>query len=151
MKALALALYYLEKRARTEKELRDKLARKQVPPQEIEAVLAKLKEIGYVDDVKYAAQFQRARNDYRPMGVRRLKIELQLKGVPREIIETVKVEKDDELALAQAAAESRLRQYANLDPETFRRRMTGFLARRGFGYDVIKQTLDSLPENPYSP
>lgn len=144
MKALQLALYYLEKRARTEKELREKLARKQIPPQEIEAVLVKLKEFGYIDDVKFAQNFQRARNDYKPMGVRRIKLELAIKGVPKDIVSTISAEKEDEYQLALAAAESRLRQYANLEPAVFERRMTGFLARRGFSYDTIKKVLNEL-------
>lgn len=146
MNALGLALYYLEKRARTEKELRQKLARKQVPPQEIEAVLAKVKSYGYIDDVKFAKNFQRARNDYKPMGVRRIKLELAVKGVPREIVQSISAEKEVEYQLALTAAKTRLRQYANLDPLTFRRRLTGFLARRGFGFDAIKYVFEQLKE-----
>lgn len=146
MNGLQLALYYLQKRARTEQELRDKLTRKQVPPQEIEAVLVRLRQLGYVNDQQYAINYQRARNDYKPMGVRRIKLELQLKGVPKDIVQTISAEKEEELALAREAAEGRLRQYRSLDPEVFRRRMTGFLARRGFGYDTIKQTLSYLEQ-----
>jgi regulatory protein len=143
-RGLQLALYYLEKRGRTEKELREKLARKEVPPQEIEAVMAKLKELGYVDDVKFVANFQRSRNEYKPMGVRRLKQELYIKGAPKELIETVTAEKEVEQELAFQAAQTRLRQYSNLEPEVFKRRMTGFLARRGFNYGTIKQVLERL-------
>lgn len=144
MKALQIALRYLERRARTEAELRQKLADRQVPPQEIEAVLVKLRQYGYIDDQKFARDFQRARNDYKPMGVQRIKIELKLKGIPKEIVQNVSAEPEDEVELAYRAAETRLRQYSNLDPETFKRRMTGFLARRGFGYGTIKSVLIRL-------
>ena len=150
MDAFALALYYLERRARTEKELRDKLARKQVPADTIETILTKLKGLGYINDQKFAQNFQRYRNDFKPVGLRRLKMELYQKGVPKEIIQSVSVEKDDEERLALEAAKTRLRQYSNLDSETFKRRMIGFLSRRGFTYDTIKRimtTLDSKENN----
>lgn len=146
MKALQLALYYLGRRARTEQELRDKLARKQIPPQEIEAVLAQLKGYGYIDDEKFARDFQRARNDYKPMGVQRIKLELRRKGIAKEILETVAAEKEEEINLALTAAETRLRQYAGLEPAVFERRMMAFLARRGFSYDVIKRVFERLQE-----
>lgn len=144
MNALQIALRYLERRARTEAELRQKLADRQVPPQEIEAVLVKMKEFGYIDDKKFAENFQRSRNDYKPTGVQRLRIELTQKGVSREIVQQVQAEKEDEVELAYQAAQTRLRQYSNLEPAVFERRMVGFLARRGFGYDVIKRVMTRL-------
>ncbi len=143
-KGLSLALYYLQARARTEQELRDKLTRKQVPPQEIETVLLKLKELGYVNDQKFAKDFQRSRNDYKPTGLRRLRLELQLKGVDRHILEQLEATKEAEYQLALAAAETRLRQYQHLEPAVFERRMIAFLARRGFGYDTIKQVISQF-------
>lgn len=144
MKALELALQYLERRARTEAEIRQKLSDNAVPPQEVEAVLAKLKEYGYIDDVKLASNFQRIRDDYKPMGIGRIKLELKHKGVPKEIIQTISAEREQEFALATRAAASRRRQYEGLDAQTFRRRMTGFLSRRGFNYDIILRVLKSL-------
>jgi regulatory protein len=147
MKALALALRYLERKARTEAEIRQKLVDKQVPPQEIEAVLVKLKSYGYINDEKYAVDFQRARNDYKPMGVRRIKLELQQKGIEKEIIAKVAADKEAEYQLALEAAQTRLRQYRNLTPDVFYRRMTGFLARRGFNYETIKQVFEHLKKS----
>lgn len=144
MNGLQIALRYLERRARTEVELRHKLTDRQIPPQEIEAVLAKLKELGYVNDQKYAEDFQRSRNDYKPMGTQRLRMELRQRGVPKEIIQHVHAEKEDEIVLAYRAAQARLRQYSHLAPAVFERRMIGFLARRGFHYDVIKQAMQRL-------
>ncbi len=144
MDPFQLALRYLERRARTEQELREKLARRQVPPQAIEAVLAKLKDYGYINDTTFAINWQRYRNDFKPMGVRRIKLELYQKGVAKEIIATVSAEKEAELTLARQAAETRLRQYAHLDRPTFERRLSAFLARRGFDYRTVKQIVDEL-------
>ncbi len=144
MKAFSLALYYLERRARTGEEVRLKLGQKQIPAQEIEAALAGLKARGLVNDAKFATDWQRQRNDYKPMGVHRLRLELRRKGLPKEIIATVSTVKADECRLAEAAAETRLRLYANLEPAVMKRRLTGFLVRRGFGYEIIKYVLENL-------
>lgn len=144
LNAMKLALYYLGRRARTEQEMRDKLAAKEIPTEEIEAVIKKLKEYGYIDDQKFAQDFQRSRDDYRPTGVRRLKLELRQKGIDKEILEKVTVEPDREFQLAAAAAQSRLRQLSNLPAPDFNRRMMAFLTRRGFNYDVIKRVLTDL-------
>lgn len=142
--AMKLALYYLGRRARTEQEMRDKLAVKQIPAEEISSVIKKLKEYGYIDDQKFALDFQRARDDYRPTGVGRLKLELKQKGVAKEILERIAIDPDKEFRLALAAAKSRYRQLAGLPKADFGRRMMAFLARRGFNYDVIKRVLADL-------
>ncbi len=139
-----IALRYLERRARTEYELRQKLAAKKVAPSEIDTVIERLKGYGYINDLKFAKDWQRYRDDFKPMGKRRLKLELSLKGVPKEAIATVEVDPEKEYRLALEAAESRLRQYRLLDPPTWRRRLTGFLGRRGFGYETIKRVLADL-------
>lgn len=144
MSALQIALRYLERRAHTEQELRQKLEAKATPPHEIEVVLSKLKGYGYVDDAKFARDWQRARNDYRPMGIRRIQFELRRKGVAKEIVRTISAEREEEYQLAFKAAAARRWQYQGLEPQTFRRRMAGFLTRRGFNYDIIKAVLSSL-------
>lgn len=144
MNALQIALRYLEKRARTEKELRDKLAQRQVAPTEIDEIVAKLKSYGYINDQKFVIDYQRYRNDFKPMGVQRLKMELYQKGVNKEAMQLLQASKEEERQLALAAAESRLRLYSKLEPSVFERRMTGFLARRGFSYETIKYVLSRL-------
>ncbi len=148
MNPLHIALRYLERRARTEKELRQKLADRYVVPQEVEAVLGKLKDLGYINDQKFALDFQRSHDDYKPVGKQRLKMDLTMKGVPKEIIATITTDKEKEYTLALRAAQTRLRQYANLDSQIFYRRMSGFLARRGFDYGTIKRVIEDVRTKP---
>jgi regulatory protein len=141
---MQVALRYLQRRARTESEIRKKLADREIPPQEIEAVMVRLREYGYINDQKFAVDYQRFRNDYKPMGQQRLRQELRLKGVPKDITEKVSADFEVEKELAYRAAQTRLRQYSNLTPEVFQRRMIAFLGRRGFSYSVIKTVLERL-------
>lgn len=149
MDAFRLALRYLERRARTEQEIRHYLTRREVPSRLIGTVLAKLKEYGYVNDAKFALDFQRARNDYKPMGLYRIKRELSNKGVPKEIVSSLEVSREKEYHLALEAAKTRVRQYQGLDRQTFYRRLAGFLSRRGFGYDTVKKVIDALLKDHY--
>ncbi len=51
-----------------------------------------------------------------------------------------------ELREALILAERKARSYATLDPATFRRRLSGFLLRRGYGYDVVSKVVKRLAE-----
>lgn len=145
-RALSYALWLLGRKARTEAEMRTKLEGKKFDQIIIDSVIKKLKDQKLIDDLKYAVNYQRTRDDYKPMGSRRLKQELYKKGIAKDILESVKAEPDKEFDLALKAAETRLRQYARLDKETFRRRLSSFLTRRGFSYPTIKQVLTKLKE-----
>lgn len=144
MDAFSLALYCLGRRACTEQEIRDKLQQKKMPSDEIEAAILRLKRLRYIDDIAYANNFQRSRDSYKPTGLRRLQMELRQKGVGREIVESLSADKEKELALAIEAGRTRLRQYSSLEKTVYSRRMTAFLARRGFSYDIIVRALALL-------
>ncbi len=106
-----------------------------------------------LDDAQFAAQWVQAKTRVegsRPMGRRRLTQELFQKGVSKEeVTEAVgKVTDDAELELARAAARKKVRAVPS-NPEVLRteqQKMIGFLQRRGFGWQVVKQvTREVLP------
>ena len=80
------------------------------------------------------------------MGTRLLAQELFLKGISKEIMDLVLVEGDftDEVEVAKEALERKLRSWKLLDPQTLKRRVYGFLGRRGFSFDVIAKVIESL-------
>lgn len=138
-------LRFLSYRPRSEKEVIDYLRKKDVPEGAAEKVLARLKEKGHVDDEKFAQLWVANRSEFRPRGRRALLAELRQKGVPNPIIERA-VEVLDEEKLARLAAEKQARRYRQLDWVEFRKKMTGFLARRGFNYEIISQTVREMWE-----
>ncbi|MEK7202044.1 MAG: regulatory protein RecX [Patescibacteria group bacterium] len=137
--ALEYALKLLGYRARTEKELRERLRDKKYQPEEIDVVLAKLAKIGFVDDQKFAENYVRDKLSISRRGPRRIYFELIKHGVAKEIAEqaTKAIEKEEELATAQSLLRSRQRQWAKLEPQAKKRRAIGLLARRGFSSDLI--------------
>ncbi|HUY80503.1 MAG TPA: regulatory protein RecX [Acidobacteriaceae bacterium] len=84
------AVNALGRRMRTVAELQ-RLMRTRVEPDEngkakIEAVVARLKEYGYLNDADYAANYARLRQENAKFGKRRVRQDLTVKGVHAEVI-----------------------------------------------------------------
>jgi len=147
-KAWNAALRLLEARPRSEHELRDRLRRKEYTPGQIDAAIARLRELQLIDDAHFARLWIANRRALNPRGVRALRDELRAKGVEREIVERVVAEQDDperEHAACLSVARKALRRYDSApDRATFTRRMGGFLQRRGFGWETVQPILEQL-------
>src|SRR3954470_21375392 len=96
-KYLALLYRYLTIRNRSEKEIRDYLTKKQAEPQVIESLIALLYEQKFLNDEAFARAWVRSRARFRPRGKRVLIMELNQKGIDKELIEKVLSEEDEEL------------------------------------------------------
>lgn len=138
----ARALDMLESRARAVDELRRLLIRKGHPPDEIEAAIARLRATGVLDDANFARQLARSKALGAGLSRRRIQLELTRRGVAREISEQAiedvfAEERVDEDAVIERVARKKLRTLARLDAATQRRRLYGYLARRGYDADDI--------------
>ena len=83
------------------------------------------------------------------MSRRRIAAELAKRGVAREladaaIAEVMSDENIDERAIVEAAAAKKFRSFAKLDADVQRRRLYGFLARKGFAPDLVRETVQRL-------
>ena len=70
--------------------------------------------------------------------------ELRHKGVTEEAIEQALSQLPDEETLAYQTAKRYANRLAGMDWETFRRKLTGFLGRKGFGYETIAPTVKQV-------
>ncbi len=148
-KATSTALNLLAYRSRSEGEIRRKLQQGGYPEATADLVLDKLRGWHYVDDEDFARRWIENRSAHRPRGARLLAQELKAKGVPSAITaEALEEAELDEASDALALARQRSRQLRDLDPQVRERRLTGFLARRGYSFDVIRATLESLRQEP---
>lgn len=150
-KARQASLNLLSYRPRTADELKRRLARKDFSEELAAATVHDLQEKGLVDDAAFAESFVRDRSRLRPRGRRRLVQELRAKGVDREtaesaIGEVLEDEGTSEVDLARAAA-ARWAPKPGEDRRAARRRLYGFLARRGFGADAIRTVMDEIAES----
>jgi len=153
-KARDAAVRYLGRGTRAVREVAEKLKTKEFSEITISRVIDVLTEHGYLDDVAFAVRQIRHRTDVSNHGKRRIITELARKGVARDDIVAAFNQLSDEMedadsseqAAARRALDKKLRNknqdFAALlaDPKE-KTRLVGFLARRGFSYDVIKSVL----------
>lgn len=137
------ALKFCSYRMRTESEVLQNLKEHDVPEEIVAKVLERLRQSGLVDDQRFAQAWVENRNEFRPRGRRALAMELRQKGVADGVIADTLVEIDED-ELAYQVACKQVRKYLHLDRPEFRRKMSGFLARRGFSYDIILPVLDRV-------
>ena len=101
--------------------------------------MIKLREQNLSDDFAFARFWKENRLSFKPKSKRLIKKELRDKKVTAEIIEQVTEDIDDE-AIAYKLGSSRMLALVHLDYPAFYRRLSSYLAYRGFSYEVIKHT-----------
>ena len=142
------ALHLLAVRPRAAVELARRLRMKGYEPEVTDEVIERLRELGMIDDAAFAGTLVRDRVRLRPSGARRLQSELRAKGVDEEVAreairDTLEGEGTDERELALRAAE-KWRTRPGEERDRARRRLHGFLARRGFGGETIREVIDEV-------
>jgi regulatory protein len=143
------ALETLARGPRATKDLGRWLAQRDHSPDDISATLARLTERGLLNDAAYATMFARSRLTTHHMSRRRIAAELAKRGVERAtadaaIAEVMDDEAIDERAMVRTAAEKKLRSLAKLEPDVQRRRLYGFLARKGYPPDLVRDAVKRL-------
>ena len=137
------ALRFLGARPRSEREIRDRLARHEFDVTVVDRVIERLRRIRLVDDAAFATYWVEQRASHRPRGSRLLKQELRQKGVSQDVLaEALPLEDDDEGAYR--AAQRKATSLRALDERTFKQRLGAFLQRRGYGYETIKPVVTRL-------
>jgi regulatory protein len=135
------AINLLSYRPRSEKEMRQRLRRRKVAPEVIDETIERLRASHYLDDAAFAQFWRESRETHSPRSGRLIRSELLSKGVDVDTATSTVEGLDDEEA-AYRAASKRLKSLQGDDYDIFRRRLGGFLTRRGFGYDVVRRVLD---------
>jgi regulatory protein len=135
------AMRLLSFRPRSSTEIQQKLVRLGFASEVIDAVLTRLMRSGLVDDARFAKEWTDNRNEFRPRGRRALEFELRQHGLKREEIDEA-LAGLDENSLALQAARKHARKLQGLPAVEFRRKLYGFLARRGFDYENAKPAVE---------
>jgi regulatory protein len=135
-RAVQQAMIFLSYRARSESEIRQNLRKHEIPEEVIEQTLNRLRQDGLANDGQFAQAWVENRSMFRPRSRRMMALELKQKGLNEEAVTSAVEEVDDE-ALAYEAAQRRTPRMKDLEWIEFRKKLSGFLARRGFSYSVI--------------
>ncbi len=131
---LEYAVKSLGSRMKSERDLRRLMAARAVPGEEgveaINAVMAKLKELGYLSDQRFAADYTRLRQENEKFGRRRVQQGLMQKGVAAATVNEAvgrAYDEVDEVALARQYVERKRMRKPEGEKEVARamRRMVG--------------------------
>lgn len=181
-----LALRYLHIRFRSEKEIRDYLKKKINPrhprpdrgsnqmdsrlrendeskdeiAQTIDLVIHKLKQQKFLNDEEFAKMWIRSRTEFKPKGERLIRLELQQKGVAKDIVDKAfeafdsaplgnpqgeqTEKKRDELTLAKEILEKKRKKFEVMERQERFNKAGSLLARRGFNLDEIKKAIEDV-------
>lgn len=135
-RAYQQAMLFLSYRARSEKEIRQNLNKHEFPEDAIEITIERLRDARLVNDNEFAQVWVENRSTFRPRSRRALAMELRQKGLDDETVRSAVSGVNEEI-LAYEAAQKRLGRLKGLEWNDFRKKLSEFLARRGFPYSVI--------------
>ncbi|HYN56985.1 MAG TPA: regulatory protein RecX [Motilibacterales bacterium] len=140
----------LEVAPRTRAQLATTLRERNVPDDVARRVLDRFEEVGLIDDRVFALMWVESRQRARNLSGRALRSELRTKGVPEDLInEAVRsVSAEDELRAAREVAERKARSVVGLPRATQVRRISGALARKGYGSAMSAQVVREVLESP---
>lgn len=141
-RATEKALYLLEHRSHSKKELREKVARA-AGREAAQMAADRMEELGLIDDEAFARSYAKELFERKRFGAARVKQELFRKGIDRDIIEQVLEEAREEADPRSAIQELLLRKYpAYREDERVRRRAFAALQRMGYRYEEIRSALE---------
>ena len=139
--AMDLALQLLSYRGRSRREVVEKLEKRRLSPEAVEATLIKLEQAGYLNDHLFAKTWVNERIEIRGYGRQRIKSELISKGIDATIINS-EIERvytpEKEKQAAMQLARQRLPRYAGLEKVVIRRRLIQAMMRRGFSAQIAQ-------------
>ena len=137
-KAINRCLRLLSYRSRSEWELKDYLKRNSYGEAEVNEVIKKLMDIGYVNDEEFARHWLKNRIELKHSSLRRIKQELRYKKVDESIISKIlNSEEVDEISVIKKLINKKRRQPRYQDDNKLKQ----YLSRNGFNYDQITRAL----------
>ena len=139
--ALGKSFKYLSFRARSEKEVRDYLSKKEIPEIIINQTIQKLQDMKYLDDDEFTTWWIEQRQGPRPKSKLFIKLELKQKGIADTIIEKHLNNSQNDLETAKKLFTKKQRTFERYTGDTYKQKVSQFLARRGFSWDIIKEVL----------
>jgi regulatory protein len=150
-KAFASALRSLARRDHSVAELERKLDARGFAAEVVSQVIDRLTAAGYLDDRRFARQWaESAVRNGRGYGPRLMQ-ELNLRGVPRDIVSEVVAGISAAYGEDEILARILARKYSGFDPRTAsdrdKRRVIAYLQRRGFSLAAIFSFMRRHPDN----
>ena len=137
-------LKMLGRRELSEQQVRQRLARKEHDPDEIEDAVARLREERAINDVRVAEAIARTETGIRKRGKIRVRMQLERAGIAKDVakqaLDEVFGALDDE-ALIEGSLRKRLRGRESIADDREFQRLFRYLIGQGFESDIVMRTL----------
>ena len=137
------ALYYLKTSDKTVAQMRTKLKEGFYPQEIIDKIILFLEEYGYLDDYRYASNYLNYNKNIKSQ--KRIKYDLTLKGISRQIIDDISHEFNEDIELKQIELYCRKKLKSDMD-EKEHNKIIMSLIRRGFKYEHVRRVLQRVSE-----
>ena len=149
-KTFERAVKLLAAKPRSVAELRERLLRgKNTNEEDVETVIARLREYGYLNDERFALSYASYKVKQKPVGRRRLERDLKFKkidsGVANEALEMVYAETSEEQLIDQAIAK-RLRIRGKPNNRVEAKSLFDHMLRQGFAFELVSEKVRALAE-----
>jgi SOS response regulatory protein OraA/RecX len=144
-KTTGVAIRQLARRGMSRWELEQVLIKREIEPEVFGPELDRLEAMGVIDDASLAVSLAFTQHSRKGLGRTAIEQELKRRHIDPELIEIALADigDDDELERATELAVKRIGQLSSYDDETVRRRLHGFLARKGYASDIVRQAMDA--------
>lgn len=145
LRAKSRALWCLDRAPYSEKGLYDKLITARFSPKTAAAVIKRLKELGLIDDVRYAARLCEYFKDNN-VSKRETYHKMLLKGLPKEVINEALLGCEiDELSQIKTLLSKKYKNKLESKEDT--QKVYASLIRKGFSYSAVKEALRGYTED----
>ncbi len=149
-RTLQRALKLLSYKPRSVAELRARLLEKEWADEAVvDRVIARIGELGYLDDESFALHYATSRLTTKPLGRSRLRRDLQRKQVPPQIVEQALNEvyaEESEEELIERAIAKRLRRTGAPTTRQQAQKLFDHLMRLGFAYELVQRKVRQLSQ-----
>jgi regulatory protein len=144
-KVSAVTIRQLARRGMSRWELERVLLKREIEPAEFGPELDRLEALGVIDDASLAVSLAFTQHSRKGLGRTAIEQDLLRRHIDPELIEIAlaDIADEDELERATELAVKRIGQLSSYDDETARRRLHGFLARKGYSSGVVRQAMDA--------
>lgn len=136
-------LRLLARRPYSSAEISRYLRRHQYDDEAIKNIIDDLTDVKLIDDDAFAAYWVEQRETFRPRSRLALLQELGQKGIERDIV-TEALSDLDEAEAARRVAQKQAGRWRGLSEPEWRTRMTRYLLRHGYPYDLVKDVVTEL-------
>jgi regulatory protein len=156
MTAYNRAIECLARAPRSTKDLTRWLLEREYSVEDVAAAIEKLTVRGLLNDAQFALLFTRSRMTNRGQSRLRVQLELAKRGIARDLVdaaltEVMTDESFDERAMVEAAAAKKFRSLAKLEPEVQKRRLYGFLTRKGYPSALVRDAVSKCTKVALAP